>query len=269
MLLSYWTFIHMLLSYYNMIVYIVEGSSAGLFLHSPFYTWKLYKNIYQTIEVNMIFNEKILIYCSVYFLSKNNEKRKEYNPQVFVRYKYISIHLLLLIRIEIKKYTQTQPIFGMESWIKNIHMNLILIEHVNIPWFRVNVKEEECLVIAFSLRFSYFTLSLIIAISLSFSYSLTLWLQLLLIVRKMFSLIEQPQPSRTQAEENNEHSQKITLGLVLDGDFPLLKPPSSHDGLIVPDINSNGRSFRYSLNCIVTFLYISSFHIIPCKVAFK
>ncbi|KAG4999789.1 hypothetical protein JHK87_020861 [Glycine soja] len=60
----------------------------------------------------------------------------------------------------------------------------------------------------------------------------------------MFSLIEQPQPSRTQAEENNEHSQKITLGLVLDGDFPLLKPPSSHDGLIVPDINSNGRSFR-------------------------
>lgn len=107
MLLSYWTFIQMLQSYCNMIVYIVEGSTAGLFLHSPFYTWKLYKNIYQTIEVNMIFNEKILIYCSVYFLSKNNEKRKEYNPQVFVRYKYISIHLLLLIRIEIKKYTDT------------------------------------------------------------------------------------------------------------------------------------------------------------------
>ncbi|KAG5040850.1 hypothetical protein JHK85_013326 [Glycine max] len=46
---------------------------------------------------------------------------------------------------------------------------------------------------------------------------------------------EQPQPTRAQAQENNEHPQEITNELVLDGDFPLCKSPS-HDEFIVPDI---------------------------------
>ena len=70
--------------------------------------------------------------------------------------------------------------------------------------------------------------------------------------KKMTILIEQPELTSPQAEENIEHSQQITNELVLDGGFPLPKP-MSQDGFIAPEINSYGHSFRCPLPCPFTF----------------
>lgn len=65
----------------------------------------------------------------------------------------------------------------------------------------------------------------------------------------MTILIEQPELTMAQAEENNE---QITTELVLDGGFPLPKP-LSQAGFTAPDINSYGHSFRSPFRSPLTF----------------